>query len=115
MRQFLSRVIKENGLWKTQYSNRKKTPAHNSVFAKGGDEYIKPLPDSFSRSCFSYCFFLNLDNLKKHLLQLVEIELAVKFSPPFANTFSVVRNIRSAVSKRNFGLKNQNFDLNLNF
>ena len=27
----------------------------------------------------------------------------------------VVRNIRSAVSKRNFGLKNQNFDLNLNF
>ena len=30
----------------------------NIVFAKGGVEYIKPPLDSFSRSCFSYCFFL---------------------------------------------------------
>lgn len=26
-------------------------------FAKDWVEYIKPLLDSFSRSCFSYCFF----------------------------------------------------------
>ncbi|ROI09437.1 hypothetical protein EGH90_04290 [Kaistella haifensis] len=43
-------------------------------------------------AAFHIVFFLNLDNLKKHLLQLVEIELAVKFSPPFANTFSVGGN-----------------------
>ncbi|MRM84326.1 hypothetical protein D1003_11055 [Riemerella anatipestifer] len=29
--------------------------------------------------------------MKKHLLWFVEIELFVQFSPPFANTFSVVR------------------------
>ena len=89
--------------------------AHYIVLAKCGLEFYVELIKFAFAAAFHIVFFLNLDNLKKHLLRLVEIELSVKFSPPFANTFSVVRNIRSAVSKRNFGLKNQNFDLNLNF
>ncbi len=47
---------------------------------------------SLAAAAFHIVFFLNLDNLKKHLLRLVEIELSVKFSPPFANTFSVRGN-----------------------
>ena len=47
---------------------------------------------SLAAAAFHIVFFLNLDNLKKHLLRLVEIELSVKFSPPFANTFSVRRH-----------------------
>src|SRR5690606_33561157 len=50
-------------------------------------------------AAFHIVFFLNLDNLKKHLLRLVEIELSVKFSPPFANTFSVSGNL---MDKYNF-------------
>ena len=51
----------------------------------------------FIRRCFSYCFFLNLDNLKKHRLRSVWIELSVKSSPHFANTFSVVHYGHSTV------------------
>ena len=50
---------------------------------------------SLAAAAFHIVFFLNLDNLKKHLLRLVEIELSVKFSPPFANTFSVMHNATS--------------------
>ena len=50
---------------------------------------------SLATAAFHIIFFLNLDNLKKHLLRLVEIELSVKFSPPFANTFSVMHNATS--------------------
>ncbi|MFX1623348.1 hypothetical protein JZ935_10185, partial [Riemerella anatipestifer] len=38
---------------------------------------------------FNSTILSNLVSLKKHLLRLVEIELLVQFSPPFANTFSV--------------------------
>lgn len=45
----------------------------------------------FSRDCFSTShFFRNLVSWKKHSLRFDEIELSVKFSPPFANTFSVI-------------------------
>ncbi|AZI70725.1 hypothetical protein EB819_03065 [Cloacibacterium normanense] len=51
------------------------------------------LPVAFSRACFFVPqFFRSLVPRKKHSLRLVEIELSVKFSPPFANTFSVSRN-----------------------
>ena len=77
-----------------------KETAGNIVFAKGGVEYIKSPLVFFSRSCFSYCFFLNFNNLKKHLLRLVEIELSVKFSPPFANTFPVIRHFTKKMTEQ---------------
>ncbi|MFX1611282.1 hypothetical protein JZ956_10150, partial [Riemerella anatipestifer] len=45
--------------------------------------------------------------MKKHLLRLVEIELLVQFSPPFANTFSVARHTtenHTAEIKLNFSV-----------
>ena len=81
---------------------RKKTTADNIVFAKGGVEYLIELSVAFSRACFFVPqFFCSLVPRKKHSLRLVEIELSVKFSPPFANTFSVVRNITAATFKQN--------------
>ena len=71
-----------------------KATTDNSVFAKGGVEYIKSLFASLAAAAFHIVFFINLDNLKKHLLRLVEIELSVPFIPPFANTFSVGRNLK---------------------
>ena len=60
------------------------------VFAKGGVEYLIELSVAFSRACFFVPqFFRSLVPRKKHSLRLVEIELFVQFSPPFANTFSV--------------------------
>ena len=50
---------------------------------------------SLAAAAFHIVFLFNLDNLKKHLLRLVEIELSVKFCPPFANTFSVMHNATS--------------------
>ncbi|MFL1602718.1 hypothetical protein PGK46_10110, partial [Riemerella anatipestifer] len=51
---------------------------------------------------FNSTFFNNLVSLKKHLLWLVEIELLVQFSQPFANTFSVVRYAKpTAIQNRN--------------
>ncbi|MDD1525664.1 hypothetical protein FO647_10075, partial [Riemerella anatipestifer] len=41
---------------------------------------------------FRITFLSKLAIRKKHSLRLVEIELLVQFSPPFANTFSVARN-----------------------
>ena len=65
------------------------------VFAKGGVEYLIELPVAFSRACFFVpLFFCSLVPRKKHSLRLVEIELSVKFSPPFANTFSVRANAK---------------------
>ena len=52
-------------------------------------------------AAFHIVFFFNLDNLKKHLLQLFEIELFAHFSPPFANTFSVIRYYFHIVRKKN--------------
>ena len=70
--------------------------ADNIVFAKGGVETLIELTDAFSRACFSTShFFCNLVSWKKHSLRLVEIELSVKFSPPFANTFSVSGNVET--------------------
>ncbi|MDD1598574.1 hypothetical protein FOL48_08620 [Riemerella anatipestifer] len=43
---------------------------------------------------FNSTILSNLVSLKKHLLRLVEIELLVQFSPPFANTFSVMRQLK---------------------
>ena len=64
------------------------------VFAKGGVEGIIEPSVAFSRACFFVPqFFCSLVPRKKHLLRLVEIELFVQFSPPFANTFSVVCHI----------------------
>ena len=61
-------------------------------FCKSGGEYLIELPDAFSRACFFVPqFFCSLVPRKKHSLRLVEIELFVQFSPPFANTFSVIR------------------------
>ena len=71
-----------------QETSMNKATTDNIVFAKGGVESMKPPLDSLAAAAFHIVFFLNLDNLKKHLLRLVEIELSVKFSPPFANTFS---------------------------
>ncbi|OWK97312.1 hypothetical protein AP75_11745 [Kaistella haifensis DSM 19056] len=63
------------------------------VFAKNGVEDLIELPVAFSRACFFVPhIFCSLVPRKKHSLRLVEIELSVKFSPPFANTFSVSRN-----------------------
>ena len=74
--------------------NGKVATSHNIVFAKGGVEVIIELPVAFSRACFFVPqFFCSLVPRKKHSLRLVEIELFVQFSPPFANTFSVVCNI----------------------
>ena len=47
------------------------TTAHNIVLAKCGVKYEVEKVEIFIRRCFSYCFFLNLDNLKKHRLRLV--------------------------------------------
>ena len=70
-----------------------KKTAYNIVFAKGGVEYLIELPVAFSRACFFVPqFFRSLVPRKKHSLRLVEIELFVQFSPPFANTFSVICN-----------------------
>ena len=67
-----------------------KKTSYNIVFAKGGVEGIIELPVAFSRACFFVPqFFRSLVPRKKHSLRLVEIEIFVKFSPPFANTFSV--------------------------
>ena len=62
------------------------------VLAKCGVKNKVEKVEIFIRRCFSYCFFYNLDNLKKHRLRLVKIELFVHFCPHFANTFSVSRN-----------------------
>ena len=43
-------------------------------------------------AAFHIVFFYNLDNLKKHRLRLVVLELKFFESPHFANTFSVSRN-----------------------
>ncbi|WP_391556752.1 hypothetical protein, partial [Riemerella anatipestifer] len=48
---------------------------------------------------FNSTILSNLVSLKKHLLRLVEIELLVQFSPPFANTFSVVRHSKTEPNK----------------
>ena len=73
--------------------NGKVATSHNIVFAKGGVEVIIELPVAFSRACFFVPqFFRSLVPRKKHSLRLVEIELFVQFSPPFANTFSVICN-----------------------
>jgi hypothetical protein len=62
MRQFLSREIKENGLWKTQYSNRKKTPAHNSVLAKDGVNIVFEYSvNNIRKNAFYISFFRNLE------------------------------------------------------
>ena len=42
----------------------------------------------------------NLVLLEKHLLRLVEIELSVQFSPPFANTFPVICHIKKSCMKK---------------
>ena len=60
--------------------------------AKCGVKYKLEKVEIFIRRCFSYCFFLYLDNLKKNRLKAVEIELFIQFSPHFANTFSVICN-----------------------
>ena len=74
----------------------KKERTANIVFAKGGVETLIELSVAFSRACFSTShIFCNLVSWKKHSLRLVEIELSVKFSPPFANTFSVMHNATS--------------------
>ena len=71
--------------------NKETSP--NIVFAKGGIEGIIELPVAFSRACFFVPqFFCSLVPRKKHSLLLVDIELFVQFSPPFANTFSVISN-----------------------
>ena len=48
---------------------------------------------------FNSAIFCKLAVLKKHRLRAVEIELSVPFSPHFANTFSVICNAASAVTK----------------
>ncbi len=74
------------------------------VFAKGGVEYLIELPDAFSRACFFVPqFFCSLVPRKKHSLRLVAIELLVQFSPPFANTFSVVAKSAPLLSPQRFG------------
>ncbi|WP_332024749.1 hypothetical protein [Kaistella sp.] len=78
-----------------------KETAGNIVFAKGGVEYLIGLLVAFSRACFSTShLFINLVSWKKHSLRLVEIELFVQFSPPFANTFSVSRNFNQIPRKK---------------
>ena len=68
------------------------------VFAKGGVEYLIELSVAFSHACFSTShIFSNLVSWKKHSLRLLEIELSAQFSPPFANTFSVICHIKKIV------------------
>lgn len=75
--------------------------AHNIVFAKGGVEVLIELLVAFSRACFFVPqFFCSLVPRKKHSLRLFEIELPVQFSPPFANTFSVMCNINRREPRR---------------
>ena len=66
----------------------------------------------------AFCKIAGSVLFQKHLC-LIKVqdflETLVLKARNLAKRWDVVRNIRSAVSKRNFGLKNQNFDLNLNF
>ena len=79
--------------------NGNKNTAYNIVFAKGGVEEIIELFVAFSRACFFVPhFFCSLVPRKKHSLRLVEIELFVQFSPPFANTFSVGGKLRNTIT-----------------
>ena len=78
-----------------------KETAGNIVFAKGGVEYLIGLLVAFSRACFSTShLFINLVSWKKHSLRLVEIELFVPFSPPFANTFPVSCNFMKTILQK---------------
>ena len=95
-----------------------KLPHHiTSVLQKRGWISLALKVSSFlvAKNHFVFYFFVILKKRKWFLLCFVFIEISGFLSPAFAKPFPVVRNIRSAVSKRNFGLKNQNFDLNLNF
>ncbi|MDD1551028.1 hypothetical protein FO611_05840 [Riemerella anatipestifer] len=59
------------------------------------------------RFCFSVLLFLTkLAIRKKHPLRLVEIELFVQFSPPFANTFPVVGNAKKTTRHKKTNRKN---------
>ena len=53
---------------------------------------------------------INLVSLEKHMLRLVEIELFVQFSPPFANTFPVMRNTIKAQYKLKTKYSNFGFE-----
>ncbi|MRM84306.1 hypothetical protein D1003_10955 [Riemerella anatipestifer] len=56
---------------------------------------------------FNSTILINLVSLKKHLLRLVEIELFVQFSPPFANTFSVVGNFITKITLEKNNVENR--------
>ena len=86
-------------------------------FAKAGVKF--PCVESFviisRKKPFRFLFFCNFEKTKMVFAWCSFNRNFRCKSPAFAKPFPVVRNIRSAVSNRNFGLKNQNFDLNLNF
>ena len=96
-------------------SPNRKYCAQHGISASGVECLIEGLIHFSHKKLFRYHFFINLVSGKSFLFSVVFIESLGFLSPACRNTQTVVRNIRSAVSKRNFGLKNQNFDLNLNF
>ena len=66
-----------------------------------GVEVLIELLYFFCRACFFVPhIFCSLVPRKKHSLRLVEIELSVQFSPPFAITFSVSRNYSYSMKKK---------------
>ena len=72
--------------------NTKISTAGNIILAKCGLEFcIEFVKFSFA-AAFHIVFLFNFINLKKHRLHAVWIELSVKSSPHFANTFSLAES-----------------------
>ena len=100
-----------------ELSRRTENTAHNIGFAKAGVNFscVESFVIISRKKPFRFLFFCNFEKTKMVFTWCSFNRNFRCKSPAFAKPFPVVRNIRSAVSNRNFGLKNQNFDLNLNF